>query len=289
MIYRIVHVASGRAYVGQSTNMVGRFSQHRSRLRRGVHTSRHLQNAWTKHGEAAFLFEILEECPPSSLTEREQWHMDQHEQLYNLAPAAGSTLGVMKSPETRAKIATTLKGRTLSTEHRANIAAGGMGKILSAEHRAKIGTANKGKHNTRGFHHTAESKAKMGLAHRGNTYSLGLKRSPETLARMSMSLKAAWTDERREKQSVANTGRPVSAETRAKIGAGNKGKQVSPEARAKISAANKGKKRSDETKAKISASKMGNTHSLGVKRSPETKAKMSESAKAYRARVREAA
>jgi NUMOD3 motif-containing protein len=58
--------------------------------------------------------------------------------------------GARHSPETRAKMAATAKGRIKSPEHRANLAAAGRAdhaahpRVLSAEHRTKIGAASKG-------------------------------------------------------------------------------------------------------------------------------------------------
>jgi group I intron endonuclease len=187
-IYRIVHVESGRAYVGQSTNVVKRWNEHRRNLRHGVHISSHLQRAWTKYGEATFLFEILEECPPSSLTEREQWHMDQHEQLYNLAPAAGSTRGLR------------YKGHPISADTRAKISAANMGNSgrrgqrSTPEHIAKMSAGLKGNQNCLGRKHSEESKAKIGAGNRGHSPS------PEARVLMSAAQKARQSRERAQRE-----------------------------------------------------------------------------------------
>lgn len=63
-------------YVGQSTDILSRFSQHKNSLKLGNHHSRKLQNAYHKHGPDEFSFEIIEECLESELTEKEQYWCD---------------------------------------------------------------------------------------------------------------------------------------------------------------------------------------------------------------------
>jgi len=226
-VYLIRCLANGRIYVGSSARLALRWSEHRKTLRNGTHRNALLRNAWRKYGEDAFSFEVLEYAPAAVLVALEQQYIDRLGACdrsigMNLAPTAGSTLGVKHSDETRAKVrashkgmsgrkhsAETLrkmseaaarrartpearaamsrwsKGRTLSAETRAKLSDGRKGRALSAEHRAKIGEGLKGKQNRIGWTHSAETRAKMSSSRLGNTNRLGDKASDETRARMS--------------------------------------------------------------------------------------------------------
>lgn len=99
-IYQILCTVSGKSYVGSSKQIYVRWSQHRSKLRKGAHASPRLQQAWNKHGEAAFAFSVLEECPVDKLFEREQFHIDAKKRDYNSMPKVR-----VITPEMRQKMA----------------------------------------------------------------------------------------------------------------------------------------------------------------------------------------
>lgn len=95
-VYAIVHLKSGRRYIGSATNIYNRWRDHRSQLRRGVHHSPWLQNAWRKFGENAFVFGVIEECDRDAevLIAREQHWMDRfNDRLFNIIPQALVRLG----------------------------------------------------------------------------------------------------------------------------------------------------------------------------------------------------
>jgi len=74
-VYMVRHRASGRGYIGGSTDITGRFTHHRFMLRRGRHKSWELQEYWDRYGEHAFEFVTLERCEPDMVRVREQaWH-----------------------------------------------------------------------------------------------------------------------------------------------------------------------------------------------------------------------
>lgn len=76
-IYSIIHISSGKRYIGQAVNIYRRFNTHRSELNSGKHHSILLQRAWNKYGKDAFKFELLEYVTDvSKLEEREQHWMD---------------------------------------------------------------------------------------------------------------------------------------------------------------------------------------------------------------------
>lgn len=73
-IYCIRNTRSGKRYIGQTNNVKGRWAVHRHLLRKGNHSSVHLQRAWNKEPEA-FVFEIVEECGESDLCAREEYYI----------------------------------------------------------------------------------------------------------------------------------------------------------------------------------------------------------------------
>lgn len=87
-IYEIVHVTSGRTYIGSSENVDRRLKAHRAMLCRGSHDNIHLQRAWTKYGANAFALRLRERCRLSRLRTREAAVIRQIpvHLLYNLSP-----------------------------------------------------------------------------------------------------------------------------------------------------------------------------------------------------------
>lgn len=76
-IYKITHIDSGKTYVGQAIDIAERWRQH---IKRGVGADQPTQNklypAMLEYGAENFMFEILEECDVSKLTEREKFYTD---------------------------------------------------------------------------------------------------------------------------------------------------------------------------------------------------------------------
>lgn len=59
-VYAITHTPTGTRYIGSSVFVTRRYSEHRIALRKGSHGNRALQRDWTRDGEAAFVFSLLE-------------------------------------------------------------------------------------------------------------------------------------------------------------------------------------------------------------------------------------
>lgn len=76
-IYKITHIDSGKCYIGQSNDIAERWRQH---IKRGIGADPPTQNklypAMLELGAENFLFEIIEECEASQLTEREKYYTD---------------------------------------------------------------------------------------------------------------------------------------------------------------------------------------------------------------------
>lgn len=184
-VYSITHRRSGKRYVGSSYDVERRMRDHIKSLQNGTHYNILLQRAWAKYGPEEFDFAIIERCRLDGLLTREQYWIDQFKATdisfgYNLAPTAGSALGVRwgdeskaarskamkeffqnpvarkaqserikaafaRNPQLRINLRRTSgtyrKARPLSDEHKARISAARIGHIVSKETRHKIATA----------------------------------------------------------------------------------------------------------------------------------------------------
>lgn len=184
-IYQIRNKKNGKRYIGRTVNFARRKSQHFSDLRAGRHFNSHLQRAWNKYGESAFVFEELEVLPQSEQERREQWYLDKHlKDLYNTSESA-------KQPKTR-------KGQKSSKEHREKISKANKGKPKSEAHRKALSKAQTG------LKRSPEAVAKTTKANRGK------KRTPETRAKISKSSMG-------KKGTYGHKGKKHSVEAKAKM------------------------------------------------------------------------
>ena len=259
-IYRIVHVASGKTYIGSALNRRKRLYEHRRTLEKGQHKNPILQAAWTKHGADAFRFEVIEDCSPddAALLAAEQRQIDAHRavgvELYNVCPVAGTRrgakmpasavtriselkrgntyrLGKGHGPETREKIAAALRGRSLPPEVREKVAAAHRGKKRSEEARRRMSEAQKGKVIPQ------EMRDRIAAKLRGRSLPPGVREK----------VRAAHT--RRREAGIKY--RPCSPEVIAARAARRRGLKQKPESVAKRAAALRGKKRTPEQRAAI--------------------------------------
>jgi len=60
VVYRIRNLFNGKKYIGSTRNCRSRMQYHINRLRAGKHHCSILQRAFNKHGEKAFVFEIID-------------------------------------------------------------------------------------------------------------------------------------------------------------------------------------------------------------------------------------
>lgn len=185
-VYAILHVDTGRCYVGSSNDVQRRKREHFAKLRRGVHPSRYLQAAWAKHGENAFKFLVLEEVAERTLLgEREQVHLDANkERLLNLVCSAWTTPPV-------------------SADFRARIRAVHLGKPKSRAHVEKVRAARLGGTTSwRGGKHSNATRRKMSLAAMGHDCSVETrKKLSEARARQKM---GPWSPARRAMSQTAD-------------------------------------------------------------------------------------
>ena len=122
-IYRIICMVNGKSYIGQSVSVDGRVMYHLKKLMSGTHFNKHLQSAFSLYGPDQFIAEVIELCSKDDLTIREQFWIDHYgfENLYNMAPAAGSIAGVKFSKEACEKISKSKLGKPRSEETRAKV------------------------------------------------------------------------------------------------------------------------------------------------------------------------
>lgn len=170
---------TSRWYVGSATNIEARKSRHISFLRAQKHHSVKLQRAWNKYGEDAFEFRVFEYVEVPDLLSAEQRWMDGKSAVkhgFNIHPKARSAIGLKRRPDTREKMSSWQRGRTLSDETKAKISASKRGKTgakWAPEQRAAL----------------SEKKRQQ-------------QADPEFRAKMSASCKKAWaSQEMRRKQS----------------------------------------------------------------------------------------
>jgi len=84
-IYLITNMINGKMYVGQSKNIYNRFKSHKaSAFSENVKRHYLLYRSIRKYGLENFRFEVLEECKPELLLEREQYWYNMLKPEYNL-------------------------------------------------------------------------------------------------------------------------------------------------------------------------------------------------------------
>lgn len=161
-IYKIINVINNKFYVGSAVDLKRRKTRHFSELRNNKHPNGHLQNAWIKYGEQAFVFVVVEELPEDAdLLAAENVWLKEHvgkDYCYNLgvdatAPTLGMsgelspTWGYKHTEEAKAIIAAASKGRAQDEETIKRKTAHLIGKPKSAEIRAKISATVSGEGN----------------------------------------------------------------------------------------------------------------------------------------------
>lgn len=81
-IYSIRNILNNKVYIGQSVNLRKRKTRHFSELRNHRHPNPHLQRAFNKYGEDAFLFSIIIYCNKEDLTYYEDFFIKYYNSKY---------------------------------------------------------------------------------------------------------------------------------------------------------------------------------------------------------------
>lgn len=254
-VYVIQNTIDGKVYVGSAAvSLATRRAGHWTDLRGGRHRNRYLQRAWNKHGEAAFVFAVVELCQPVECLDREQWWMDKlgvgdRGRSYNLAPKAGNTLGTKRSAESRARIAEANRQRYATPEARAQQAERTRRHFACPHARQKLSETVRQRFKQWGERERLGAATRAGMKdpavrERMRQVHLGKTPSQETRAKLrEATLKRVLTPEQKAKISAA-----ISAAKR-----GKPGKSPSAEARAKQSASLRKHWADPQNKAKMRA------------------------------------
>lgn len=218
-VYTITNTVNGKVYVGSTVrHSATRWRAHLCRLRKGTHYNKHLQAAWIKHGEAAFVFEMIEETTPDLCAAVEQyWHnllrSAEPEFGYNAKPAAVSSVGYKHTDDAKKKMSAARAGRPISDAHHAALRDGL--KRYVAEHGVPVAKW------------TDARKKAWSERMQGNSYGVGYKPSAEVIAKFSASLKGrSKTPEHRAKISAGRTGWCPSDATREKMSVAKRGTKI---------------------------------------------------------------
>jgi len=114
-IYIIFNTENKKYYLGSTTNIETRFKMHLWKLKKGVHHSLHLQNAWNKYGESSFVFKVLYESMDVRLDEQNELNQLDYSKSYNISRSAtGGNDAVKFHPnyeEIKQKISISKKGK----------------------------------------------------------------------------------------------------------------------------------------------------------------------------------
>jgi group I intron endonuclease len=179
-VYRFYNPATGKSYIGLTSNEEQRHFAHYRRYLEGKRDSK-LYASMHKYGWDAFEYEVLAVKPEGA---SDQWLVnaeriaikmyDSYLNGYNMTP--GGEESPMKSPEVAKKSGMALRGRKMSQETKEKISASNKGRRWSEESRAQASAQRRGR-----------------------------KQSPEHIAARSAALKArnAALREQRNSQSLA--------------------------------------------------------------------------------------
>lgn len=196
-VYLIQNITNGKVYVGSSVHIGKRWRQHQFSLKRGLHSSVHLQNAWDKYGRESFVCRLVIECEESDLLCREQEVIDLYlaydrECGYNICDQAGRPpllKGIPKSEETRRRMSEAAQNRTAEYwRHQSETRRGRLNHMYGKKHSQEMIEVFRQK--STGKRHTEETRLKMSIAQRGErSHSFG--RSPTQAQRTKQSAMSA--------------------------------------------------------------------------------------------------
>jgi len=211
-IYSFIHRDTLTCYVGSSVDIESRRKSHIAAARRGA--MQRLQVAIRTLGIESFDFEVLEQCAPDKLLERERFYIA----LLNAASIHGFNTNSTPVPNR-------------------------YGSKYTEAHRARISAGNIGKHS--GPKHSAEARAKMSETRKGRARPKWSEEQKAKLKGRKMS------NETRRKMSDAAKARGYNKQAIAKATAAIKGKKQSPEFIEKRIASLRGRKRTEEQKQRM--------------------------------------
>ena len=75
-IYSILNKSNNKIYIGSSIKLENRKYKHFWMLSKKCHDNQYLQKSYNKSGEDSFIFDIIEECDPTMLIDRENHYIN---------------------------------------------------------------------------------------------------------------------------------------------------------------------------------------------------------------------
>lgn len=82
-IYKITNLINGNSYIGLSTHIEDRWKYHQTKYNWEREKDKTLYQAFIKYGVENFSFEILEECLPEELSEKEKFYINKYNTYKN--------------------------------------------------------------------------------------------------------------------------------------------------------------------------------------------------------------
>lgn len=100
-IYIIKNTINNKIYLGSSTQLLRRKTNHFLRLKGNWHHNPYLQRAYNKYGKENFIFEVIFNCNEKDCIEYENYFLNLYQPDYNIAKFANAPMqGRKHSPET---------------------------------------------------------------------------------------------------------------------------------------------------------------------------------------------
>lgn len=214
-VYSITCVNNRKVYIGQAVNIRRRWHSHKWYLRKGNHRNSHIQRAWNKYGESAFVFKVerdFRDLPiaglPDALNAAEVELLAAVPDAFNLMEAAQSRTKL--SDETKAKLSVIRKKMWADPEFRENRRKAHETALATPEWKARHAEIARERSLDEGFREKMKAVNKQNWA---NDPDRAKKRGdlerknwadPEYRAKQSKSRALAWADpEVRAKRSAA--------------------------------------------------------------------------------------
>ena len=202
VVYKIVHIDSGKMYIGITINYKKRIKTH---FIYGTKNRSHLHNAIQKYGKEKFQYEIIDRCDCwNNLCQKEIKYIKlfntKSPNGYNLTEGGDGSLGIVISGKTRKKMSESHKGKNHPN----------YGKRASDGSRKKMSESHKGKKN----------------------FNYGKKRDIETCKKIS---EANKNPSEKTLEKMRNAQRNRSKETCKKLSESHKGKKLSSKTKKLIS------------------------------------------------------
>lgn len=204
-VYRITNLVNGKCYIGQSSNIPGRWRDHKAKARAGA--KGHLYAAMRQYSIEMFSFEVLEkELDREKLNVLEIQYIKKY-QSFDPAKGYNKTLGGRDeftfSDEARLVMSELKQGVPKSEEHKKHISQAKAGVTFSEDHCKKISEALIGRQ------HAAETKLKISRSMKTKSKAGDLKKSEETKLKISTTLREkelSRSEETKNKIAKANIG-----------------------------------------------------------------------------------